>query len=110
MTFLFTLAMIVSLVAFVAAQGAAIFGTAYGLVRLAGRKWKISKRRAIVSSYVLWVSMTLAAYLALAGEMGVMDGFGAIMILCLTAGGSARCYLLYWSRNKACSVANASVG
>ena len=102
MTIALPLAVVTSLLALIAAQGAVIFATAYGLVRLAGKRMAISKRRAVLASYAFWVVVTLFGYIVLAGEMGLFDGFGAVLFLCITAFISASVYLRIWTK-RTCS-------
>lgn len=81
---------------FVLAQGAAVFGTAYLALRLlkaSGWCWKVS---AMALSYAGWVVCTLAGYFLIGGEGGLMDGLGAMFFLCGTALVSAVAYLFVW--------------
>jgi len=51
---------------------------------------------AVVLSYFGWISLTVAGYLLLGGDGGLMDGFGFVLILCFTAMIGSSVYLLIW--------------
>lgn len=85
------------LILFAAAQGAAVFATAWLALRMLRRSSRIAKTIAMAASYAIWIAATLAGYIMLGGEGGFMDGFGMILFLCLTAIMSSLVYLLAWS-------------
>jgi hypothetical protein len=84
------------IILFSIAQGAAIFGTAYLALRLLKTAHRFSKVAAMSVSYAAWVALTIAGYTLLGGEGGLMDGFGLVIFLCLTALISSLVYLLMW--------------
>ena len=102
MTIVLPLAVVAGLLALIAAQGAVIFATAYGLARLLRKNTPISKRRVTIASYAFWVIATLVGYTIVAGDMGVMDGLGAVFLLCITAFFSTSVYLRIWTK-RTCS-------
>ena len=82
---------------FVAAQGAAVFGTAYLVLRLLKTSHWLAKFFAMLGSYVAWITFTVAGYLMLGGDFGMMDGGLFVFALCLTALISSFAYLLAWT-------------
>ena len=82
---------------FMVAQGAAVFGTAYLALRLLKTSHWLAKVAAMIVSYFVWVAVTLVGYMLLGGEGGLMDGFGFLLILCVTAAISSFVYLLIWT-------------
>jgi hypothetical protein len=86
----------VILLMFVVAQGAVIFGTAYLALRLLKKSDWFLKLAAMSVSYIAWVVITVAGYILLGGEGGLMDGFGMILMLCFFALPSSLVYALIW--------------
>ena len=80
-----------------AAQGAAIFATAYLGLRLLKASRKLAKAAAMTVSYAGWVAFTIIGYALLGGDGGLMDGFGLVLVLCFTAMVSSFVYLVAWS-------------
>ena len=82
---------------FVAAQGAVIFGTAFLALRLLKTSHWMAKGAAMIASYALWSTFTIVGYFLLGGDGGLMDGFGMIVGLCITALISSIVYLVVWT-------------
>ena len=81
---------------FALAQGGAIFGTAYFAWRKFSLKSASWKPALMIISYLGWIALTLAAYTGLGGDGGLMDGFGMLLTLFLTAAISSFIYLCAW--------------
>ncbi len=84
------------LVPFIALQGAVIFETARRSLKVMRISHWLGKIVATILSYFGWISLTIAGYMLLGGDGGLMDGFGFILILCFTAMISTLVYLLIW--------------
>jgi hypothetical protein len=84
------------LLGFGAAQGAAIFATAFIALRLMGRDYRVARLPAMLLSYAGWVAVTIVGYGLLGGEGGLMDGFGLLLMLCFTALISTFVYTAVW--------------
>ncbi|MCW4461131.1 hypothetical protein OK349_05380 [Sphingomonas sp. BT-65] len=84
-------------VAFAAAQGAAIFVTAFLALRVLGIAHRAVRLPAMLISYAGWVGATVVGYAALGGEGGLMDGFGMLLMLCFTALISTSVYSAIWT-------------
>jgi len=80
------------MLAFFAAQGGAIFATAFLCLRRLGADQRLNRLPAIMVSYAVWIMFTLIGYFMLGGEGGLMDGFGLVLMLCVTALISALVY------------------
>ena len=85
------------LMLFVIVQGAVVFGTAYLSLRLLKVSRRSAKIAAMVTSYTLWVAITISGYTVLDGDGGLMDGFGLVLSLCFTALVSSFIYLVVWT-------------
>ena len=85
------------LLSFMATQGAAVFGTAYIGLRFLKTSRRLAKFAAMSASYTAWVALTIAGYALLGGDGGLMDGFGLVLSLCLTALVSSLVYLVIWT-------------
>jgi hypothetical protein len=85
------------LLAFMAAQGGVIFATAYLVLRLLKTSHWMAKGAAMIASYVLWSVLTISGYFLIGGDGGLMDGFGMILGLCITALFSSIVYLAIWT-------------
>jgi hypothetical protein len=82
--------------AFAAAQGGAVFATAWwGLRRLGTDHW-LAKAAAMAVSYAAWIAFTLLLYTLMGGQGGYMDGFALLLSLCWTALVSSGLYLAAW--------------
>lgn len=81
---------------FVAAQGAAIVGTALLLSWKLGQRGWLAKIGLTAASYLGWVAFTLLGYTMLGGEGGFMDGMGLMLSLCSFALVSSTIYLVVW--------------
>ncbi|QUD86592.1 hypothetical protein [Phenylobacterium montanum] len=92
------MAILVSLLSllFVAAQGAAVFATAYVVLRAFKIRHWLAKIAAIALSYVAWIAATVGGYFLTGGDGSFMKGFAVVMMLCLTALVSSLGYLLGW--------------
>jgi hypothetical protein len=87
---------VVLIVLFMFVQGAAVFATAkYGL-RLMRTSSRLAKVAAMAISYVGWLAFTIAGYVLIGGEGGLMDGSGLLLFLGLTALISSILYGLVW--------------
>jgi hypothetical protein len=87
---------VVGVLCFLAAQGAAVFCLACIVLRLVKMSNWIAKIAAMAASYIAWVIFTITAYTVLGGEWGLLDGFGFVLFLCTLAGVSSAVYLLGW--------------
>lgn len=88
--------LLLALILFAALQGAVIFVTArFGLRLMRSSRW-FEKVIAMMLSYFGWTILTLAGYMLLGGEGGLLDGFGFVLILCLTALVSSSVYSAIW--------------
>jgi hypothetical protein len=90
------LSLVVPLV-FVAAQGGAIFASAFLVLHLLGANQRINRLPAMILSYVAWIAATIMGYAVLGGEGGLMDGFGLVLMLCFTALISTLVYTAIWN-------------
>jgi hypothetical protein len=88
---------VILIVLFAAAQGAAVFGTAFLALRLIGTSHWFAKAVAMALSCVAWITFTIVTYTLLGGEGGLMDGFGMVLVLCFTAMISSFFYLILWT-------------
>ena len=88
---------ILFLLMFMAAQGAAVFGTAWLMLRLLKTSNWIAKLFAMAICYVAWCAFTITGYALLGGEGGLMDGFGMILGLCILALISSFVFLVAWT-------------
>lgn len=88
---------VAAFIAFVVAQGAAVFSTAWLGLRFLRRSGGPAKGLAIGSSYVGWIGMTVGGYCLLGGDGGLMDGMGFLLFLCLTCAVSSLAYLNAWT-------------
>ena len=88
---------IVLILLFAAAQGAAVFATAYLGLRLLKKSHWLAKGAAMAASYAGWSSLTLIGYALMSGDGGLMDGFGLVLVLCLTALVSSIVYAVVWA-------------
>jgi len=81
---------------FVAAQGATIVGSAWLVLRLLHTSRRGAKMAAVAASYAAWTGFTVTGYAMLGGDGGLMDGFGLVLLLCLTALVSSFIFLVIW--------------
>jgi hypothetical protein len=87
---------ILLLLGFVAAQGAAVFATAYFMLRvLRSANW-LAKFAAMTLSYFAWIAFTVWGYFVTGGDGSFMKGFSLVLMLCCTALASSLAYLLLW--------------
>ena len=82
---------------FVAAQGGAIFATAFLALRFLQADQPAARLPAMLVSYAAWVLATVIGYMMLGGEGGLMDGFGMVLMLCFTALISTFVYSAVWA-------------
>lgn len=82
--------------AFIAAQGAVIFGTAYVGSKMIRRSSRSAKAWSMLISWFAWVAFTIIGYGMLGGDGGLMDGFGLLLTLCFTALASTFIFLMAW--------------
>jgi hypothetical protein len=69
---------------FMAAQGIAIFATAFLASRVLRTGNSVLSRLVLMAmSWIAWIVFTIAGYTMLGGEGGFMDGFGLVWMLCL---------------------------
>jgi len=73
---------LLALAPFMAAQGGAIFATAFLSALLLRTNTAPSKILQMGLSWLGWVVLTIGGYMLLGGEGGLMDGFGLILMLC----------------------------
>lgn len=83
--------------AFIAAQGAVIFGTAYVGSKMIRRSSRSAKAWSMLISWFAWVAFTIIGYGMLGGDGGLMDGFGLLLTLCFTALASTFIFLMAWA-------------
>ena len=88
---------VASIMLFAAAQGAAIFATAFLALRILKASRTLAKAAAMIVSYTGWAAFTVVAYALLGGGGGLMEGFGLVLFLCFTAFASSLAYLVAWS-------------
>ncbi len=81
---------------FMAAQGGAIFATAYGARRLLGGTGSVSKLGAMLASWMAWVIATVIGYVAIGGEGGFMDGAMLIILPLFLSIFSVAAYTALW--------------
>lgn len=81
---------------FAAAQGAAVFATAWLALRVLKRSGILEKALAMSLSCVAWLAATLSAYVLLGGDGGMMDGFAIVLSLCTTCIISSTLYAVGW--------------
>jgi len=84
------------ILAFAAAQGFAVFATAYLGLRLIRNAHWLAKIGAIALSYPTWIAATVVGYFMIGGDGSFMKGFSIVLILCFTALVSSFVYLLAW--------------
>ena len=81
---------------FMAAQGGAIFATAFAARRLLRATGPGSKVGAMTASWAFWIALTIGGYAALGGDGGLMDGFGMLLTLCFLSIFSSAAYAAIW--------------
>ena len=81
---------------FVTAQGAAVFITAFVVLRVLRNSHWLAKLAAMIFSYSVWIALTLWGYFALGGDGSFMKGFAIVLLLCATALVSSTIYLMGW--------------
>jgi hypothetical protein len=75
---------LLTFIPFMAAQGIAIFATAFLASRvLRIRNTVLSRLILMAMSWITWIIFTIGVYAMLGGEGGFMDGFGLVWMLCL---------------------------
>jgi hypothetical protein len=79
-----------------AAQGGVVFATAWLALWLMKRRSIVAKVLAMAVSWAAWIAFTLAAYILPGGSGGLMEGFGLVLVLCVTATVSTVAYLAVW--------------
>ena len=62
-------------------QGLVVFLTAFLARRLLRKSGWLSKILSMTAACVFWIVGTLAAYVLLGGDGGLMDGFGLLLVL-----------------------------
>ncbi|MBB4615523.1 hypothetical protein [Novosphingobium taihuense] len=77
-------------------QGLVVFGSAYALWHWRGFSNVWLKAPLMLMSWLGWCILTIAGYAALGGDGGLMDGFGLVLILCITALLGSLLFLLGW--------------
>lgn len=82
--------------AFVAAQGGAVFALAYIGLRLLRQTRAFAKIIAMMLSYVAWITFTVFAYTLTGDDGSFMKGGSILLALCVTAGASSFAYLIAW--------------
>jgi len=82
---------------FAAAQGAVVFSTAYLALRMLKTSRGPAKVAAMAASYLAWATFTVAGYVGLGGEGGLMDGLGFVLLLCVSAFLSSCVFTLVWT-------------
>ena len=87
---------ILLLFVFVAAQGATIVGSAWLALRFLRTSRRGAKAAAVAASYAAWTALTVTGYAMLGGDGGLMDGFGLVLLLCVTALVSSFIFLVIW--------------
>jgi hypothetical protein len=84
------------LAAFVVAQGAVVFVTAYLGLRGIGNSHWLAKLAAMSLSYLAWIIFTVGGYSLAGGDGSFMKGFAVVLGLCFTALVSSLGFLLVW--------------
>ena len=87
----------VAFAAFVFAQGAAIFMTAFIGLRVTGATHWSAKAVAMVVSYAGWVALTYLGYLAMGGESTIQNGANFLQFAFSTALASSAVFYLMWA-------------
>lgn len=87
---------LLALAPFMAAQGAAIFTTAFLTARLLRTDTALSKILQMVLSWLAWVVLTIGGYTLFGGEGGLMDGFGLILMLCSISVIPTAIFTVFW--------------
>lgn len=86
----------VILIVIASVQGLVVFGSAYALWNWRNFSNGWLKAPLILLSWLAWCILTIAGYAALGGDGGLMDGFGLVLILCITALLGSLLFLLGW--------------
>lgn len=84
------------LIAISSVQGLVVFGSAYAMWRWRNFSNGLIKAPLMLVSWLAWSILTIAGYAALGGDGGLMDGFGLVLILCITALLGSLLFLLGW--------------
>jgi hypothetical protein len=87
---------VLALLAFVVAQGAAIFSTAFVALRMLRLRHWLANAPAMCVSYIAWIAFTIAGYSYTGGDGSFMKGFTVVILLCCTAAISSFLYLIAW--------------
>lgn len=87
---------IVVILLFMIAQGGAVFATAWLGLRRARTLRRGAKLAAMAISYAGWIAFTVGGYALLGGSGGLMEGFGLLLLLCVTALISSCVYAAAW--------------
>ena len=87
----------VAIAAFVFAQGAAVFMTAFIGLRITGATHWSAKAVAMAVSYACWIALTYLGYLAIGGEGTVQNGMNFLQFAFGTALASSIIFYLMWA-------------
>lgn len=77
-------------------QGLVIFGSAYAVWHWRDISNGWLKPPLMFLSWLAWCLLTIGGYAMLGGDGGLMDGFGLILVLCITALLGSLIFLLGW--------------
>ncbi|MFN3456040.1 MAG: hypothetical protein ACK4Z8_00515 [Novosphingobium sp.] len=77
-------------------QGLVIFGSAYAIWNWRNFRNGWLKAPLVILSWLAWCALTIAGYAALGGDGGLMDGFGLVLFLCITALLGSLIFLVGW--------------
>lgn len=84
------------LIVIASVQGLVVFGSSYAMWHWRNFSNGWIKAPLMLLSWLAWSILTIAGYAALGGDGGLMDGFGLVLILCITALLGSLLFLLGW--------------